>query len=97
MQILPTSSYIKPLYTQKLSHDEVKKIKREIVENVNRYTFTDFVAKNISWHKLSPSEKIFKNMQDFQNFLYNNRLIGKNSTKISQFTFSKPAFLDMLG
>jgi len=95
MQISSNNSAIKDLYMQKLSKDEVKKIKQELVDNANKYTFTDFSQQNFSSRKLSPGEQILKNTQDFQKFLYSNGIDGKSVTRVSQLDFTRPSFLDI--
>ena len=95
MQIGSNSHAIKDLYMKRLSHDEVKKIKQEITDNINKYTFTDFSQNNFSNKKLSGGELILKNTQDFQKFLYTNGIDGKSVKRISELNFSQASFLDI--
>jgi len=95
MQISSSNSAIKNLYMQRLSSDEVKKIKQEIVDNSNKYTFTNFASNDFSNKKLSPGELILKNTQDFQKFLYTNGIDGNSVKRISELNFTQPSFLDI--
>ena len=95
MQIGSNSHSIKDLYMKRLSHDEVKKIKQEITDNINKYTFTDFSQNNFSNKKLSGGELILKNTQDFQKFLYTNGIDGKYVKRISELNFTQASFLDI--
>jgi Mn-containing catalase len=95
MQVSSNSSAIKDLYTQKLSKDEVKQIKQEIADNVNKYTFTDFSQKSYSTKESYWGEKTFQNSQDFQKFLYTNGIDGSSVKRISQLDFSTPSYLDI--
>jgi hypothetical protein len=95
MQISSNSSAIKGLYTQKLSDDEVKQIKQEIADNAKKYAFTDFSQTNGSTKELSVGEKILKNSQEFQKFLYDNGLDGSSVKRVSQLDFSLPSYLDI--
>ena len=95
MQIGSNSHAIKDLYMKRLSHDEVKKIKQEITDNLNKYTFKDFSQNNFSNKKLSAGELILKNTQDFQKFLYTNGIDGKYVKRISELNFTQASFLDI--
>jgi len=95
MQISSNNSAIKDLYMQKLSKDDVKKIKQEIVDNANKYTFTDFSKTDFSTQKLSAGEKVLQNSQDFQKFLYSNGIDGVHVRRISELNFTSPSFLDI--
>jgi len=95
MQITSNSHAIKNLYMKKLSHDEVKKIKQEIRDNINKYTFKDFSQHNFPTKKLSAGELVLKNTQDFQKFLYSNGIDGKYVKRISELNFTQAAFLDI--
>ncbi len=95
MQISANNSAIKNLYMQKLSKDEVKKIRQEIVDNANRYTFTDFSLHDFSKQKLSAGEQILKNTQDFQKFLYSKGINGSSVKRISELNFSLPSYLNI--
>jgi len=78
---------------KRLNKDEVKAIKKELENNVAKYIFTDYRPKNFT--KLSPQEQIIKNTQEFQTFLYSNGLGGNSATRVSQLTFSLPAYLNV--
>ena len=95
MQIGSNSQAIKDLYMKRLSHDEVKKIKQEITDNINKYTFKDFSQNNFANKKLSAGELILKNTQDFQKFLYTNGIDGKYVKRISELNFTQASFLDI--
>jgi len=96
MQIGSSNSAIKDLYMKKLSPEEVKAIKQEVVDNANKYTFTDFSAENnFGKEKLSVGEQILKNTEDFQQFLYDNGIDGKSVKRVSELRFEEPSFLDI--
>jgi len=96
MPSVSNNSAIKDLYMQKLSKDEVKKIKQEIVDNANKYTFTDFSKNSFSSSKkLSAGEQILKNTEDFQKFLYTNGIDGSSVKRISELKFTLPSYLDI--
>jgi len=95
MQILSSSNGIQNLYMHRLSGDEVKKIKQQIVDNANKYTFTNFTKFTKADKDLSSGERIQKNLQEFQKFLYSNGIDGKKVKRISELNFIKPAFLDV--
>jgi hypothetical protein len=95
MQVLSQSSSIKSLYVQKISKDELKKIKQELFENKNRYTFRSTSSIDNLHTKLSGWQQILKNSEDFQKFLYSNGIDGTNVKRVSELTFNPPAFLDI--
>jgi len=95
MQILSNNSVIKDLYMHKLSKDEVKKIRQALVDNANKYTFTNFSTSSFSKEKLSAGEQIAKNTQDFQKFLYSNGIDGKSVKRVSELNFFLPSYLDI--
>jgi len=95
MQISSNSNTIQNLYMHRLSKDEVKKIKQQIVDNANRYTFTNFAKFTKAKKDLSVGEKIQQNLQEFQKFLYSNGIDGRSVKRISELSFTKPAFLDV--
>jgi hypothetical protein len=94
MKIDTNNSAIKDLYMQKLSKNDVKKIKQEIADSRNRYTFTDF-SKNYGDKKLPIGMQIQQNSEDFQRFLYSNGIDGVSVKRVSQLTFVKPSYLDV--
>ncbi|WP_457745586.1 hypothetical protein [Sulfurimonas sp.] len=96
MQVLNSNStVIQDLYLKKLTNDEVKEIKQAIVDNANKYTFTNFSKNDFSSPKLSVGEQIQKNTQDFQKFLYSNGIDGRSVKRISELNFSTPNYLDI--
>ena len=95
MQVSTTNNVIKDLYMQRLTKDEVKEIKQAIVDNANKYTFTNFSKFKFASKDISVGQKIQNNIEDFQKFLYANGIDGKSVTKVSQLTFTNSSFLDI--
>ena len=95
MQISSSFNGIQNLYMHRLSSDEVKKIKQQIVDEAGKYTFKEFSSFTQDSGDLSGDDRIQKNLQDFQKFLYNSGIDGKSVKRISELSFSKPAFLDV--
>ncbi len=95
MQIASGSSVIQNLYMHKLSGDEVKKIKQQIVDNANKYTFTDFSKFKNEDENLSVGEKIQKSIQEFQEFLYSNGIDGKSVKRVSELNLTQASFFDV--
>ncbi len=95
MQVSSNANAIKNLYMKRLSSDEVKEIKQQLVDNANKYTFTDFLKNSFHFQKLSPGEQILKNTEDFQKFLYTNGIDGKYVKRVSELNFSEASFLDI--
>jgi hypothetical protein len=78
-----------------LSSDEVKELKQAVVDNANKYVFTDFSLKDYSKKEFSSGEQILKNSQDFQKFLYDSGIDGRSVRRISELTFDTPSFLNI--
>jgi len=95
MQLSSNTNAIKNLYMKRLTGDEVKKIKQQIVDNANRYTFKDFSKNSFNTKKLLPGEQILKNTEDFQKFLYSNGIDGNSVKRVSQLNFTAPSYLDV--
>jgi len=95
MQIGSSDNIIQNLYMKPLSSDEAKELKQAVVDNANKYTFTDFSNKDYSKKELSSGEQILKNSQDFQKFLYDNGIDGRSVRRISELTFDTPSFLNI--
>ena len=95
MQIGSSDNVIQNLYMKPLSSDEAKELKQAVVDNANKYTFTDFSLKDYANQELSSSEQILKNSQDFQKFLYDNGIDGRSVRRISELTFETPSFLNI--
>ncbi len=95
MQISSNTNVIQNLYMKRLSSDEVKELKQAVVDNANKYVFTDFSLKDYSKKELSSGEQILKNSQDFQKFLYDNGIDGRSVRRISELTFDTPSFLNI--
>lgn len=57
---------IKPLFTEKLSKDEVKEIKAQMVQNANAFTFN---STNIQVGMSQPKDDFLANYEEFQSFL----------------------------
>jgi len=74
------SSAIKSLYTEKLSKDEVKEIRAQLQENINKYAFDSMSSQSIS------TGKGFEQLQheDFQSFLSDIGYEGKPLASLSK-------------
>ena len=77
----PNSSAIKNLYTQKLSKDEVKEIRVQIVENSNAFTFKSTA---LQMNALSVEDKFLQDYKEFQSFLKDVNYGGKPISELSQ-------------
>jgi hypothetical protein len=95
LEISSNNNLFRNLYTKPLDKDEVKELKQAIVDNANRYTFKSFTQEQPLYQNLSSSEKIMKNTEDFQKFLYENGIDGKSVRRISELTFDTPSFLNI--
>ena len=95
MEISSNNNLFRNFYTKPLDKDEVKELKQAIVDNANRYTFKNFTQEQPLYQNLSSSEKIMKNTEDFQKFLYENGIDGKSVRRISELTFDTPSFLNI--
>jgi thiamine pyrophosphate-dependent acetolactate synthase large subunit-like protein len=78
-----------------LTKDEVKELKQAVVDNANRYIFTNFQQQDYSKKDLAPGEQVLKNTQDFQKFLIANGIDGKYVKRLSELNFQKTSFLDI--
>ncbi|QFR49576.1 hypothetical protein FJR48_07445 [Sulfurimonas lithotrophica] len=75
------SNPIKPLYTQKLTKDEVKEIKEQIVQNSNAFTFN---STNIQVVIFQTKDDFLSDYEEFQNFLSEIGYSGKPIAELSQ-------------
>ncbi len=82
MTLVPQNeNVVKNLYTEKLSKDEVKELRRIAVENAHKYTFTSLFIQS----EVDNSEDIFqKNYEEFQAFLQDIGYEGKPIAELSQ-------------
>jgi len=76
-----TSSAIKPLFTQKLSKDEVAEIRAELKENSQIVSFN---SASIQGQVYGKADKFTQNYQDFQTFLNDIGYDGKSIANLSQ-------------
>ncbi len=60
------SNAIKPLYTEKISNDELKEIKDQVMQNVNAFTFSSV---NVQVGISEPKDDFLAAYEEFQNFL----------------------------
>lgn len=81
------SNPIKPLYTQKLTKDEVKEIKEQIVQNSNAFTFN---STNIQVGILEQKDEFLWAYEEFQSFLKD---IGYDGGPIAQLSKEQAAEL----
>ena len=77
---------IKNLYTQKLSKDEAKELKEQVVQNANAFSFKSL---NIQSNTLSLEDKFEKDYKEFQTFLKDIGYEGKNIAELSKEEASK--------
>lgn len=78
---------IKPLYTQKLSSDEVKDIKEQISKNTNAFTFN---STNIQVSIFEQKDDFLSDYEEFQKFLKD---IGYDGGPISELSKEQAAEL----
>lgn len=71
----------KTLFTEKLTKDEVKELRQQIVDNANAYTFASVNVQNGISNK---KDVITQNYEDFQNFLKDIGYDGKPIAELSQ-------------
>lgn len=73
-------SSVKDLYTERLTKDEVKELRAEIVESMHAYTFK---STSIQSNIISREDKFLQDYQEFQSFLqdigYSGKAIGELS------------------
>ena len=77
---------IKNLYTQKLSKDEEKELRQQVVDNANAFAFK---STNIQQEVFNPTEKFVQDYKDFQNFLKDIGYKGGSIDKLSKEEASK--------
>lgn len=75
------TSSIKPLYTEKISKDEVKDIREQIQKNANAISFN---STSIQGGLLSSVDKFAQEYDEFQSFLSDIGYKGKPISKLSQ-------------
>ena len=80
-QSATNSSVMKNLYTEKLTKDEVKELRAQIVENANAYTFK---STSLQFNVMSHEDKFAKEYEDFQSFLGDIGYAGKPIAELSQ-------------
>ncbi|QSZ41192.1 hypothetical protein GJV85_03375 [Sulfurimonas aquatica] len=78
---LSSTTGIKNLYTEKLSKDEVKEIRAQIVKNANAFTFK---ATSIQSNTLSLEDKFTQAYDEFQSFLKDIGYKGQPIAELSQ-------------
>jgi hypothetical protein len=74
-------SGVKNLYTEKLSLDEAKELKEQIVQNANAFTFQ---AASVQSNLLKLDDKFTKAYDEFQNFLNDVGYGGKPIAELSK-------------
>ena len=74
-------SIIKDLYTEKLSKDEVKEIRAQIIEDAHAYTFK---SASVQTNALSLEDKFAQAYEEFQSFLSEIGYEGKPIAELSQ-------------
>ena len=75
------SSTIKNLYTEKLSKDEVKELRAQIVANAHAFTFK---SASIQTNLMSIEDKFVQDYEDFQTFLSDIGYTGQSIADLSQ-------------
>ena len=74
-------SVVKNLYTQKLSADETKELRKAVFENTHKYTFASMTIQS----ELQNGDDLFqKNYEDFQAFLEDIGYEGQPIAELSQ-------------
>lgn len=81
------SSVIKPLYTEKLSKDEVKEIKEQIAKNSNAMAFN---SASVQGAVTSLEDRFAQEYEEFQSFL---KQIGYNGKPIAELSQEEAAEL----
>ena len=74
-------SVIKDLYTEKLSKDEVKELRAQIIENAHAFTFK---STSVQSNVISLEDKFTQDYQEFQSFLSEVGYEGKAIAELSQ-------------
>lgn len=80
------STGIKNLYTEKLTKDEAKELKAQVVENANAFAFKSV---SIQSNTLSVEDKFAKDYEEFQSFLKDIGYEGQSIAELSQEEASK--------
>lgn len=75
------SSVIKPLYTEKISKDEVKEIREQLAKNANAVAFN---SASVQAAFISGEDKFVQDYQDFQDFLKGIGYEGKPIAELSK-------------
>lgn len=87
------SSVIKPLYTEKISKDEIKEIKAQISKNANAVAFN---STSVQGAVLSSEDKFKKDYEEFKSFLseigYDGKPIADLSKEEAQKLVSEEGF-----
>ena len=81
MSSVQNSSAIKPLYTEKISKDEVKEIREQLAQNANAMAFN---SASVQSAFLRSEDKFEQEYQDFQTFLSDIGYDGKPIASLSQ-------------
>ena len=81
MGSVKNSSIIKPLYTEKISKDEVKEIREELLQNSNAMAFNSASVQSIF---VGAEDKFAQQYQDFQDFLKDVGYEGKPIAELSK-------------
>ena len=72
---------IKNLYTEKLTKDEAKELRAQVVENANAFMFK---SASVQTNIMSLEDKFAQNYEDFQSFLSDVGYEGKPIAELSQ-------------
>lgn len=75
------SSVVKPLYTEKISKDEVKEIKEQITQNANAMAFNSTSIQGVA---VGSQEMLEQDYKDFQSFLSEIGYTGKPIAELSK-------------
>lgn len=72
---------IKNLYTEKLTKDEAKELRQQMVDNANAFTFK---STSVQTEIFSPNDKFLQDYEDFQSFLSEIGYEGQPIAELSQ-------------
>lgn len=72
---------VKTFFTEKISADEARELKQQVMENANAFAFQSTNAQNAV---LNPQEQFAQDYQDFQSFLSDIGYDGKPIAELSQ-------------
>jgi hypothetical protein len=81
MGSVKNSSVIKPLYTEKISQDEVKEIKEQLAKNANAMAFN---SASVQATFVGSQDNFAQDYQDFQDFLQGVGYEGKPIAELSK-------------